>query len=84
MFQFSTGGEVTESVMLVGRRTYEQLYSYWPHQTGNPYSEILKKPRKYVVSRCLREPLPWTTPSFFPGTRWSGCRQSSTRRSSTW
>lgn len=59
MFQFSTGGEVSESLMLFGRRTYEQFYSYWPHQTGNPYTEILNRSRKYVVSSTLSEPLPW-------------------------
>lgn len=59
MFQHSTGGEVNESRMLFGRRTYEQFFTYWPHQTGNPYAEILAKSRKYVVSTTLTEPLPW-------------------------
>ncbi|HLT96495.1 MAG TPA: dihydrofolate reductase family protein [Acidimicrobiia bacterium] len=59
MLEMSTGGETVESVMLFGRRTYEQFHSFWPSQAGNPYSEILEKSRKYVVSRTLAEPLPW-------------------------
>lgn len=59
MLEQSTGGETNESVMLFGRHTYEQFYSFWPTQTGNPYSEILDKSRKYVVSTTLEDPLPW-------------------------
>lgn len=59
MFEASTGGKVGPSTMLFGRRTYEQFHSFWPHQTGNPYAEILNKSPKYVVSRTLTEPLSW-------------------------
>ena len=46
--------------MLFGRRTYEHMFSFWPKQTdGNPYTEVLNKTQKYVVSRTLAEPLPW-------------------------
>ncbi len=43
--------------MLWGRRTYEKMAAFWPHQTdGNPFTEFLNRAQKYVVSRTLREP----------------------------
>lgn len=44
--------------ILLGRRTYQDLYAYWPHQKDNPYTDALNKARKYVVSGTMRE-LPW-------------------------
>lgn len=67
MLDFSTQGEAGESSMLFGRRTYEQFHSFWPHQTGNPYAEILDKSRKYVASRTLEEPLPWSNSILLEG-----------------
>lgn len=50
----NTGG------LLLGRRTYEGMYGFWPHQTdGNPFTDKLNRTQKYVVSRTLTEPLPW-------------------------
>src|SRR3979411_680368 len=47
-------------VLLFGRRTYEALAAFWPHQTdGNPYTQVLNNTQKYVVSTTLAEPLPW-------------------------
>jgi dihydrofolate reductase len=34
-------------------------YSYWPHQTSNPFTDVLNNTQKYVASTTLREPLPW-------------------------
>lgn len=56
--------EMTEGMgrtggLLLGRRTYEHLYGYWPHQTDNPFTDVLNKTQKYVASRTLSEPLPW-------------------------
>jgi dihydrofolate reductase len=45
--------------MLFGRRTYEQFFRTWHGRTDNPFSPVLDKARKYVVSNSLREPLPW-------------------------
>jgi dihydrofolate reductase len=47
------------SGLLLGRRTYEHFYGFWPKQKDNPYTEVLNKTRKYVASRTLHEPLPW-------------------------
>ncbi|MCI0711310.1 MAG: dihydrofolate reductase family protein [Chloroflexi bacterium] len=45
--------------LLLGRRTYENFYDYWPKQTDSPFTEILNNMPKYVASRTLGEPLPW-------------------------
>lgn len=53
-------GMANAGPMLFGRTTYETMAGFWPHQTdGNPYTEVLNKARKYVVSTTLRDPLPW-------------------------
>ncbi len=45
--------------ILLGRWTYEELYRVWAHATDNPFTPIFNANPKYVVSRALREPLPW-------------------------
>lgn len=52
-------GMSTSAALLLGRRTYEDFYGYWPAQTdGNPFTTVLNEARKYVVSRTLTS-LPW-------------------------
>jgi dihydrofolate reductase len=46
--------------LVLGRRTYEDFYGFWPKQTGNPFTEVLDSTRKYVASTTLAEPLPWS------------------------
>jgi dihydrofolate reductase len=53
--------------LLLGRRTYEDFFSYWPHQPDNPYTEALTNTRKYVVSTTLTEPLPWENSTLLTG-----------------
>ncbi len=48
-----------KGALLLGRRTYEDFYTYWPKQKDNPYTEHLNKAKKYVVSTTLTSPLPW-------------------------
>ena len=48
-----------DGALLLGRRTYQQFFSFWPKQTSNPYTEHLNKVQKYVASTTLKEPLPW-------------------------
>jgi dihydrofolate reductase len=53
--------------LLLGRRTYEAMYDYWPKQTGNPMTEMLNNMQKYVASQTLREPLPWVNSILLEG-----------------
>jgi dihydrofolate reductase len=53
--------------LLLGRRTYEDFYGYWPHQTDNPFTEVLNNSRKYVASTTLNEPLPWSNSILLKG-----------------
>src|SRR5450631_2240138 len=46
--------------LLFGRRTYEDFFRVWPSRKGNPFTEVLNAMKKYVVSRTLGEPLPWS------------------------
>jgi dihydrofolate reductase len=39
--------------IMFGRRTYEKMYSYWPHQSDNPFTEVLNTATKYVASRTV-------------------------------
>jgi dihydrofolate reductase len=56
-----------ESALLLGRVTYESLYSYWPHQADNPFTEILNRTQKHVASRTMSEPLPWKNSTLLKG-----------------
>ncbi|NED97658.1 dihydrofolate reductase [Phytoactinopolyspora alkaliphila] len=53
--------------LLLGRRTYQDFHAFWPQQTGNPFTEVLNKTQKYVVSTTLDEPLPWENSTLIPG-----------------
>jgi dihydrofolate reductase len=53
--------------LLLGRRTYEHFYGYWPHQTDNPFTEVLNRSQKYVASTTLSEPLPWENSTLLSG-----------------
>ena len=57
--KFAAEGMATTGGLLFGRRTYEDFHGFWPNQPDNPFTEILDATQKYVVSRSLREPLPW-------------------------
>lgn len=52
---------------LFGRRTYEDFYAVWPKRTDSPFSAALTNTRKYVASRTLTEPLPWSNSILLPG-----------------
>jgi dihydrofolate reductase len=54
--------------LLLGRRTYEALFAFWPKQTdGNPYTEVLNQTQKYVASRTLTQLLPWVNSTLLSG-----------------
>ena len=53
--------------LLLGRRTYEDLYAVWPSRTDNPFTEVLNNTQKYVASTTLEEPLPWSNSTLLKG-----------------
>jgi dihydrofolate reductase len=56
-----------DRAFLFGRRTYEDFYAVWPKRTDSPFSAALTNARKYVASRTLTEPLPWSNSILLPG-----------------
>jgi dihydrofolate reductase len=82
------GARMAESGGLVfGRRTYEDLLSYWNTQPDSPFTEPLNAARKFVASRTLREPCSgrtrpcWTAK---PPTRSPTSRRSRAGTSTSW
>jgi dihydrofolate reductase len=67
MGRFAAQGMGRPGSLLLGRRTYEDFHSFWPHQTDNPFTEVLDRTRKYVASTTLREPLPWRNSTLLKG-----------------
>ena len=67
------GSAVGESManigaLLLGRRTYEDFYAYWPNQPEpNPFTAVLNNSQKYVASTTLEEPLPWRNSTLLKG-----------------
>jgi dihydrofolate reductase len=53
--------------LLLGRRTYEDFYDFWPKQKDNPFTEVLDRVQKYVASTTLKEPLPWSNSTLLEG-----------------
>ena len=54
--------------LLFGRRTYEQMFSFWPHQPDdNPYAAVINSRQKYVASRTLKAPLEWKNATLLEG-----------------
>jgi dihydrofolate reductase len=54
----------SSDALLLGRRTYEEWVSYWPHQSAedNPIAGFINNTPKYVASNTLSE-LDWDTAS---------------------
>ncbi|MBO0783255.1 MAG: dihydrofolate reductase [Ktedonobacteraceae bacterium] len=65
----SSAGNVTANppALLLGRRTYEDFYSVWPHRTDSPFSAILNNMHKYVASKTLKPPLTWINSTLLEG-----------------
>jgi dihydrofolate reductase len=58
---------MAQEVSLLGRRTYEDCFSFWPKQPDNPFTEALDNTRKYVASTSMEEPLPWRNSTLLKG-----------------
>ena len=62
----AAGGNI--GALLLGRRTYEDFYAYWPNQPEpNPFTAVLNNSQKYVASTTLEEPLPWRNSTLLKG-----------------
>jgi dihydrofolate reductase len=62
------GGSLSDTgPLLMGRRTYEDFYGYWPNQNDNPFTEVLNNTPKYVASTTLEEPLRWSNSTLLKG-----------------
>ena len=72
----------SSGAMLLGRRTYEDFYGYWPKQTDNPFTPHLNAATKYVVSTTLSDHSPGRTRSCYPATQRQPSRTSSLSRTS--
>ena len=53
--------------LLLGRRTYEDLLTYWNSQAGSPFTDALNNTPKYVAATTLHQPLPWPNWSLLAG-----------------
>lgn len=64
----ASAGEAMANVggLLLGRWTYEDFYRAWHLQKGE-FSEFMDNIQKYVVSRTLKEPLPWGNSTLLNG-----------------
>ena len=60
-------GMAQGGALLFGRRTYEDFAAAWPDRTDNPFTEVLNRRQKYVVSTTLEEPLPWINSTLLKG-----------------
>jgi dihydrofolate reductase len=56
----------SSSGLLFGRRTYEDLLSYWNTQ-DSPFKGALNDAPKYIASRTLSDPLPWPNSTLLRG-----------------
>jgi dihydrofolate reductase len=65
--------------LLFGRRTYEDFAGFWPHQTDNPFTEVLDNTEKYVASTTLQEPLVWRNSTLLHGNAASAVAELKTR-----
>jgi dihydrofolate reductase len=54
--------------LLCGRRTYEHFAKVWPNMPKpNPFTDVLNRVDKFVVSNTLKEPLPWENSHLLAG-----------------
>ena len=67
MAETAAEGMAQGGPLLLGRRTYEHFFSFWPHQKDNPFTEVLNNSQKFVASRTLEEPLPWQNSTLLKG-----------------
>lgn len=66
--KFMGEGMSAGGAMLFGRRTYDQLVGFWlSTDQPNPFSEVLEKSQKYVVSRSSETELAYPNSTLLVG-----------------
>lgn len=65
--QMAAEGMANTGAILLGRRTYEDFYGFWPNQSDNPFTDVLNQTQKFVASTTLEEPLEWQNASLLHG-----------------
>ncbi len=64
----NAAGRAASDSLLLGRKTYEGMAAFWPHQPGgDPMVDYINGVKKYVVSRTLEEPLEWNNSTLIEG-----------------
>ena len=64
----NAAGMAASDALLVGRTTYEEFASFWPHQPGGTQMvDYINSVRKHVVSTTLEEPLGWNNSTLIGG-----------------
>ena len=68
MGRLAAEGIAQGGALLLGRRTYEDFYAYWPNQPEpNPFTAVLNNRHKYIASTTLKEPLAWSNSTLLKG-----------------
>jgi dihydrofolate reductase len=68
MAKAMAAGIAEGGALLLGRRTYEQMASFWPHRPDDvPYAKVINEREKYVASRTLAAPLEWRNSTLLQG-----------------
>jgi dihydrofolate reductase len=67
MGQFMGERMALGGALLLGRRTYEDVLSYWNSLPDNPFVSMLNDQQKYVASTALKDPLPWPNSTLLQG-----------------
>jgi dihydrofolate reductase len=68
MVSVATEGITQDGDLLLGRRTYEDFASVWPHMPEeNPFTAVMHNFRKHVASTTLEEPLAWNNSTLLEG-----------------
>jgi dihydrofolate reductase len=63
-----SAGIAEDGDLLLGRRTYEDFASVWPHMPQeNPFTAVMNNFRKHVASTTLEEPLAWNNSTLLEG-----------------
>jgi dihydrofolate reductase len=61
-------GVAQAGTVLLGRRTYQEMAAFWPHQDSDmTFADYLNNSPKHVVSTTLEEPLEWKNSTLLKG-----------------